>query len=371
MRILHTVQRYAPDTGGSEEVVRQLSERLAAQGHEVTVATGFTPLRKTDVLNSVRIAQFRCSGNDVEGITGEVERYRGFIREFPADVMMNYAGQIWSSDAVFPLLPSLRCKKVFVPCGYSHLRMPAYAPYYRDMPEVLTRYDRAVYLSENYIDKRFADQHGLTNSVVIPNAADLDEFHAARPGDFRRKYRLGDRKIILNVSNHSTLKGHDFFWDVVRALKGDGVVPVLIGNTFRQGAAKWVSQCYAACRLRAATMGGLVLEGVPRADVVNAYVDATAFVFGSRVECSPLVMFESFAAGALFVTTNCGNVSDHRDVACVVGNEHEAVDILRDFLSSPGHYEARLRRGRDLVRNRLNWGAVARQYELLYRELLS
>ncbi|MBI5471065.1 MAG: alpha-L-glycero-D-manno-heptose alpha-1,3-glucosyltransferase, partial [Ignavibacteriae bacterium] len=51
MKILHTVQRYAPDTGGSEEVVKQLSEYLVSFGHEVTVATGKSARRNFSVLN--------------------------------------------------------------------------------------------------------------------------------------------------------------------------------------------------------------------------------------------------------------------------------------------------------------------------------
>ncbi len=39
MNILHTSEFYSPGVGGEQEVVKQLSERLAARGHEVTVAT--------------------------------------------------------------------------------------------------------------------------------------------------------------------------------------------------------------------------------------------------------------------------------------------------------------------------------------------
>ena len=39
MKILHTVESYLPARHGMSEVVRQVSERLVAKGHEVTVAT--------------------------------------------------------------------------------------------------------------------------------------------------------------------------------------------------------------------------------------------------------------------------------------------------------------------------------------------
>ena len=39
MRILHIIQRYWPATGGAELLMAEISERLVADGHEVTVAT--------------------------------------------------------------------------------------------------------------------------------------------------------------------------------------------------------------------------------------------------------------------------------------------------------------------------------------------
>ncbi|MDD1679163.1 MAG: glycosyltransferase family 4 protein, partial [Methanomicrobiales archaeon] len=250
MKILHTVQRYAPDTGGSEEVVRQLSERLVSSGHDVTVATGTSDARDYTELNGVKIVQFACSGNAVEGLRGDIDAYRGFIRNERFDVMMNYAAQIWSTDLAFDLLPELNVKRVLVPCGYSRLRDPLFASYFEKMPDTLRLYDRVVYLSENYIDKEFGDAHGLQNGVVIPNGADTREFLGAPRGTFRSRHGIGDRLLLLNVSNHSRLKNHAFFWNVVSGLDAGGVCAVLVANAYTRGPAKWLKECYASCRFR-------------------------------------------------------------------------------------------------------------------------
>ena len=80
MRILHTVESYSPSVGGMQEVVRQLSERLAARGHDVTVATSKMGGREGDLLNRVRIREFDVSGNLVDGMRGDVSGYREFLR---------------------------------------------------------------------------------------------------------------------------------------------------------------------------------------------------------------------------------------------------------------------------------------------------
>ncbi|MBI5473769.1 MAG: glycosyltransferase family 4 protein, partial [Ignavibacteriae bacterium] len=311
-----------------------------------------------------------CSGNCVEGIRGDATEFREYVRASDVDVMMNYAAQIWSTDLLFDLLPSLRMKKVLVPCGYSRLHDPLFAEYFRRMPEVLAAYNKAIYLSPDYIDTAFGEQHGLQNGIVIPNGADLREFGAERRGRFRKRFGLGDRPIILNVSNHSTLKGHDFFWRCIRQLKDLNVAPVLIGSAYVPAPKKWLTQCYAQCRFESWRNGALHLEDWPRDGVADAYLDADLFLFGSRVECSPLVMFEAFASKTLFITTDCGNVKDYSNVVCVVNDEDEAIDVVRDYCGNKPAYAERIQRGYDLFLKSLNWEAIAHQYETLYAELI-
>ena len=193
MNILHTVQLYSPAVGGSEEVVKQLSERLVKKGHDVTVATSFNSRRKQKIINGVNVEEFNISGSSVEGIKAtkdEIKRFQDFILNGNFDVVMNYAAQIWSSDLVFPLLDKIKAKKIFVPCGYSALYNRRYKNYFEGLLISLRKYDFCVYLSETYKDKKFADENGLNNSVVIPNAANEDEFLHKENFNFKERYGI-------------------------------------------------------------------------------------------------------------------------------------------------------------------------------------
>src|SRR5215470_45474 len=75
LRILHTVQFYWPHTGGAEEVVREISERLVARGHDVTVATTALPERTSREHAGVKIVEFPLSGNLAGGFHGDVTAY--------------------------------------------------------------------------------------------------------------------------------------------------------------------------------------------------------------------------------------------------------------------------------------------------------
>lgn len=370
MKILHTVQRYYPDSGGSEEVVKQLSERLVSQGHNVTVLTGKSPHRNFSHHNGVRIVDFDIKGNIAEGIHGEIDSFKNFMRSEHFDIIMNYAAQIWSTDLFFGMLHELKAKKVLVPCGYSALQNPKYSEYFSALPSVLRQYDALVYLSPNYIDTKFGEQYNLTNGIIIPNAADENEFHNIPTGGFKKKYNLSNKNLIINVSNHSLLKGHKFFWDSITQLRNEDVCGVLIGNPYFGGVKKWVKECYLQCKIQGVRFNRQLFENLPREDVVRAYIDADVFIFGSEVECSPLVMFESFASKTLFVTTNCGNVADYGDIVCLVENVEEAVSVVKKYLDNKQQFQERLDKGYHLFNTTLNWTTVSKQYEQLYLKLL-
>lgn len=121
MKILFCVEYYHPSMGGAQEVVRHLAERMAARGHDVTVATSWIEHRQSTEHNSVKIAQFKITGNAAYGIRGEVEIYRKFLRDGGFDVILFYAAQQWTFDAAVDILDEVSARKVFVPCGYSGL----------------------------------------------------------------------------------------------------------------------------------------------------------------------------------------------------------------------------------------------------------
>src|SRR5438094_310833 len=79
MRILFCCEFYAPSVGGAQEVVRQVSERLAERGHQVTIATMKLAGRNDRTINGVRVEGFAISGNAVRGFEGEVGRYQQFL----------------------------------------------------------------------------------------------------------------------------------------------------------------------------------------------------------------------------------------------------------------------------------------------------
>ena len=290
MRILHTCYSYWPTVDGVQEAVQRISEGLVARGHEVTVATSYSPHRTSDVHNGVRIVQFDVRGRATRGYRGQVRAYQRFVRSSDCDVMLNYAAQQWSADLVFPLLPRLECAKVFLPCGFSAIDSWKWQPYYWFMPWVLRQYDAVVYLSTANRDKAFGDRHQITHYRVIGNGARDEEFLDAG-GGFREKYGVVTGRLFLCVSNYSDLKNQRLVLDAFRRAEVSDATLVFVGSEMNDYARLLARQCETVGHAR-------VLAGVPREDLVAAYHDADLFLFGSKTECFPIVIVEAMASSA-------------------------------------------------------------------------
>jgi L-malate glycosyltransferase len=367
VKILHTVQFYWPVVGGSEEGVRQVSERLAARGHDVTVATARHAGRRDRAINGVAVVPFDLSGNAALGIRGDGRRYQDFILEGGFDIVLNYAAQTWATDLVFPILDRLRARKILVPCGYSGLSDPRYAGYFAALPEALRRYDQLIYLSPGYRDAAFGARHGIGRSVVIPNGADEREFDQPRAG-FRRWAGIGTRYLAVTVANHFTSKGHALVIDAVQRMGRDDVTLAIIGN----GSRNPLRGCTAACRLAAFRDRRIRLfPGLPREWVVSALHESDLFLFGSQVECAPLVIYEAFAARLPVVSTPVGNVPDYGEFVAIAATADQMAGAAAALLADDARRGEMAARGWQLWRQQHTWEAIAQRYEREYERLRS
>jgi glycosyltransferase involved in cell wall biosynthesis len=385
VKILHTVEHYSPSVGGAQEVVRQLSERLAARGHEVTVATTRMPERMSRLLKGVAIEEFDVRGNAAHGIEGEAKRYQEFVRFGGFDVMLNYAAQQWATDLALPILPELRYGTVFAPCGFSGLSLPDYKDYFESLPELVAHYDRIVVHSDTYRDAHFLRSHGIDRTRVIPNGAASEEFEGVSAGDFRERHRIGRATpLLLSVGSHSGMKGHEAILEAFRRIKTTHAVLVLVGNVER------MKGCGVACKRRArgifvGSFGRkrVLLLDPPREQLLPAYAAADLFVLGSRIECSPLVLFEAAASRTPFVSVPAGNAeeiaawtgggvivaasTDERGFVDVDPDElARAIDVL---LEDPERREALAAAGRRAWEARFRWDTIVERYEELYAEV--
>ena len=421
MKLLFCCESYWPNRGGVQEVIRQIAERMVAAGHDVAVATSKNPHRKTDSHNGVRIHEFRVGGNLVTGIYGEVEHYRRFMTSFDGDAILIKAAQQWSFDALWPVLDDIKVRKVFVPCGFSSLYEPAFAGYFAQMPDILRKFDHLIFYAQQYRDIDFAKAHDITSYSIIPNGASETDFNRVADGSLRQKLGIAkDDFLFLTVGTPVNAKGHMEVGEAFAGMDTGGRNATLILNgawpktnllsllrstlrprTIRKGflllwrqgwRGVWtrlfpkpapitaVANSAISPTANQATKRVLCLD-LPRPDVISAFLESDLFVFASKVEYSPLVLFEAAAAGTPFLTVPAGNAAeivrwigggllcpaevDKRGYVQVSSNVLAAE--MEKAMQSPELLRRLGAAGQQAWRDRFTWATIAKSYEQILR----
>lgn len=388
LKILHTVESYAPSTGGMQEVVRQLSERLVKAGHQVTIATSKHPKRRFRELNGVELMTFPIGGNLVRGYSGNTKAYQQFLLKSKFDVIVNFAAQQWATDLALPLLDRIKAKKVFVPTGFSGFYFPEYQGYFQSMADWMRQYDMNVFLSNNYRDINFARQHGVQRISVIPNGAAADEFLHTPGVAIRRKLGIpGKDFLILLVGSHTGVKGHNEAFEIFAQAQISHATLLIVANSFGGG-------CTRQCSIKRFVYNHsfdirsrykkIIIPNLTRSETVAAYHEADLFLFTSNIECSPIVLFESMASKTPFLTTDVGNAAEIISwtrggrllPTKFLGSGYSRADIkrsahyLEEMFSNPKERQLIAQRGYQAWLNRFTWEKIAEDYETLYRRLV-
>jgi len=419
MRILFCCQFYAPSVGGVQEVIRQLAERLVERGHKVSVATTKVPMRDFASLNGVDIHEFDVKGSWVSGMTGEVAEYQRFILEGDFDVVMIYAAQQWTFDALWPVLDKLGSSTVFVPCGFSGLYEPGYEKYFQALPEVLAKLDHLVFNATKYRDIDFARQCGLERFSVFPNGASETEFSVAIDPTFRARHDIPEESFVfLTVGSFTGLKGHQELVNAFSRLNlpsGQHATLILNGNEvqrlergLRDYAWKFIGMIMerglfvslkqivkkligesSSPRVIADTINKsqknklVQLTDFSRPELTQAFMAANLFVFASNIEYSPLVLFEAAAAGTPFLSVDVGNaaeIAQWTGAGVMCPSSVDAKGYTRVDESVLAKSMAELMANNDLLdalgvaakKNwsaRFSWGKITDQYEQLFFQL--
>jgi glycosyltransferase involved in cell wall biosynthesis len=253
------------------------------------------------------------------------------------------AAQQWTFDALIPVLDRMTKPKIFVPCGFSGFFEPAFSEYYRRMPELLMKFDHLIYYASDYRDINLAREHELSNLTVLPNGASEREFDVPADPEFRARHRIPENAFtVLTVGSLTGLKGHRALAEafaLARFPRGRPAVLLLNGNAPRESASLRSNlSLLAKSALQRAGLGGVLktlgftlapnlqdlvtcinreapvkramLVDLPRLELVQAYLNSDLFVFASNVEYSPLVLYESAAAGLPFLSVPAGNAEE-------------------------------------------------------------
>lgn len=416
MHILIGTDYYHPSVGGQQIVLKEIAERLVKLGHEVTVATSKMQSRQANNHNGVNIKEFNIEGSYVHGLKGKVNDYQNFVLNGDFDVILIKAAQSWAVDALIPILDKIKIRKVFIPCGFSALYNPYYSEYYNIMPAILRQFDHLIFYASDYRDINFAREHNINNFSMIPNGASKIEFSVPRESDFRERLNI-DKKdfVILTVGTFTGGKGHyelaqafqiaNFNQPATLILNGNqpSIIPkvkttVLIKQYLKMGPRSMLKRIYRDLLFTFGLVKKLkerdwtdiakevnseksnkkiIITDLQRQDVIQAFLNSDLFVFASNIEYSPLVLFESAAAGLPFLTVPVGNAKEiiqwtKGGVLCPApANSNGRINVdsqilaeeIMKLVNDPSKREQLGKEGKKNWSNKLTWKKITTEYE--------
>jgi L-malate glycosyltransferase len=375
MRILHTANTYAPSLDGMAEVVRNISERVAERGHEVHVATTTLPSGDSyEKLRGVHIHRFSTRGNLALGMYGDIKKYCEFVRAGSWDILVNHSLHVWPTDAVLDQIGKYPWPSVLVTHGLVD-EHPSFHEYYSTIPRYIANYFKWIRVSTCSGEASYSKAHNLPTPQAITNGVDMNEW-GRMPIDLRRKWEVGRRPWVVNVSNHSPLKNHSVFYELASSLRDSDGRFTLIAGTYPMS--KWglgrfgvSGGCAYQCMLRNMLSTGAVdmKLNLPRHEVVSAIQEADVVVSTSRKEANSLVLLESMAAGTPWVSFNVGSARENEG-GIVAANLDEMAQIVLGLLQNPDRRKNLGTAGRAQVMARHDWDSIVDQYEQLYESAM-
>lgn len=354
-----------PSVGGSELYLEDIAMRLTKLGHRVEIACRWQPERILETYKGLRIHQFRCSGNLVMGISGNLASYRRLVFEGGYDcIFILTHPDNWNFVAL--LNPPITRPRIVAMPSINAVNVEEWncRGLSAEICKILRVPDLLIRASESGYDAKFIARLGL-ESVFIP--------HAVEPipddSNFRERFGLSDKKqLLVMVANFWPVKNHDMLLKALRDVPGDWQL-ALIGHKmpfFRE-------QRYfkRVKRLASQDQRVLIIGGLSRELSLSAIRDADLVLLASKGESAgPLVILEAMSLGTPWLATpSCNAVHDQAggivQPLCMFPQTLRELLRRQDLLVKLGNL------GRQDWSNRFTWEKVLPAYvdSLLGNEL--
>ena len=404
MNVLHVVQTYPPSMGGTQEVIRQISERLVADyGDQVTV---YTTVAHSNTYfwdtHQPALPQGETWQNGVRVVRFPVYNKLGGLRLNIARLMhrMHFPYEDWARGLYFgPIVPGLR--KAIALCGADIVMASAFPLLHMHdalrgaqrakIPCILLgafhtedpwAYERSVvfndirectsYIAYTDFERQYMIQHGIdeTKIKVIGGGIDPALYSGTDRKAVRQKLGLGDGLVVISIARHLAHKRLDLLISAMPHLWS--VIPdarlVIVGSPGDDTAHLEL----VLNRLMPEQRKQVMLVGQQSfQEKVDWLTAADVFAMLSNHESFGLVFLEAWASGLPVIGSDAGStpsVIEHgKDGLLVPYDDHDALTVaILDLWHNPELRTQFAIAGQAKIKARYTWDIVVKRFREAY-----
>lgn len=408
MRILHVTPYYYPAMGGAEVHAKEVSERLARRGHDVTVlainqvASDSTSrkLENTEVINGVMVHRFKPADRLQDlfnrilrlraarwalGLTISTDRVQMLasgpftLRAFQLSLRSN-PDVVAVSNWYCGSLPSQICLArrfrrfalVGIPFFHTERSWSHFSPYL----QMLERCDAVVALTEH--ERNFIEQRSTMNNVhVVGAGVDPSVFLAADGRQIRERYGIGDAPLVGYVGRMTASKGVATLIQAMKIVwrRSPAVRLLLAGSGLPAGHDSGDEVAQALAGLSDDDRSRVIRVGrFGDGEKASIFEALDLFAMPSTAESFGIAYLEAWACskaviGARIGSTRCV-IEDGVDGVLVTPGDHvDLAALILRLLADATTLEAMGRAGHSKTMTRFTWDAITDRVEQIYHQL--
>ena len=357
--------------GGVEIVVEELSTRMVALGHEVTVYNrrgGHVSGDKytqdqVDIYKGVHIIS--VSTFDKKGIAAITASFSAAVRAMKSDYdVVHFHAE---GPCMWCFLPKLAHKKVIATIhGLDHKRAKwgFFGKISILMGEraAVKHADEIIVLSRG-VQKYFKDTYNR-ETVFIPNGITRPEKREA--SDITEKWGLKKDEYILFLGRLVPEKGAHYLIKAYRQIQTDKKLVIAGGVSDSLEYLKELKTLVDNLKLN----DRVIFTDFVCGDVLSElYSNAYIYVLPSDLEGMPLSLLEAMSYGNCCVTSDieeCTSVIEDKGYSFAKGNIPELAALLNRLNSNPESVYEKKAQAADYIVNKYNWDDVVRRTLELY-----
>lgn len=331
-KILFCSEFFYPNIGGVELHNKILSEYFKRKKFDVYIATSYDLRRK----KSNNVFQFKIKGNIVKGFSGETLNYQNFLIKKKFDIIFFNAAQQWSFDLALPILKNIKSKKIFFPCGFSRINNILFKPYFKLIKSNINEFDEIICTYKNLEDYKFIKKYYKRKIHLINNGS--LKYSQNINIKLSKLYNLSKNcNIFVNVSNFKFFKGQDRTINLFKKLQISNAVLFLMGEKISIWFYYFLKIQVIFFNYFNKSKKIFILQNNHKLKKL-LLSESKFFLFGSRLEYDPIVMYEALISDTRFISYDvgsCKSVINNEKKGLVSENDNKKIRYIMKYLNIP------------------------------------